>query len=184
MRYRITFILRVMLLAMTIVTGGACHTNRSRPVSGSAAPSSARPGQNQIQPRDIQQGLRSKSAPTKQVALTAHVVKLDEVAIGVANHDSSEVRLQDRLEVERYTDEGWKAFDTQDVKLRYSCESEVGTCVVLLPGAELFPPPWQAASGPSQCRSRIGSAAPRGRYRFVAKSCDQAFVVLGEPFQL
>lgn len=184
MSYRVTIALHFLLPAIILVTGGGCHTNQSRPVPGSAASTSDRRVQASMRNQETQQGSRTKSASTIRIALSARAIKPDAVAIVVGNHESTEVRLESRLEVERYTDKGWKAFGAQDVTLRYSCNTKVDKCVALLPGAELYPPPWQAASGPSQCRSRVGAPAPAGRYRFKAESCDRAFVVLGEPFQL
>ncbi len=186
MTYRPIGALYVLSLAvvLVLVITGACHTNQSRPVSGSAAPTSDQRAQTSTRTQENQQRSRTKSTSAVRIALSGRVLLPGAVEIVVGNHDSSEVRLEDQLEVERYKDGGWQSFGAQDVRLRYSCETKIDGCVELLPGVQLYPPPWQAASGPSQCRSRVNAPAPAGRYRFIAKSCDRTFVVFGEPFQL
>lgn len=184
MRYWATVTFRTVLLSIVLFTAVACHTSQSRSVSGRAAPKSDRRVQTSARLQKEQSSSSKKLALTARVALSGRVVKPNAVAIVVSNHDSTEVKLDGRLEVERYTNKGWETFGTQDVTLRYSCDTKVENCVALLPGAQLFVPPWQATRGPSQCRTQVGAPAPQGLYRFIASSCDQTSIVIGEPFQL
>jgi len=184
MSYGVTVVFRIVLLVVIFLAEVACHTNKSRPISGSAPLTSDRRAQASAQIQKRQHPSRRKSASTLRVALCGRVIKPDAVAIVVGNHESTEVQLDSRLSVERDTNKGWEPFAAQDITLRDSCDTQVEKCVALLPGAQLYPPPWQVAPGPSQCRLPVGVPAPGGRYRFRAKSCDGTSVVIGEPFQL
>jgi hypothetical protein len=178
-------IVSLSLFAVIAMMGfSACQKEKAPPLSATKAQT---PLSKNAKPQPLSQAnVNALQMPSSglQISLFSKKISKNEVAIIVSNRATSDVRLRGQLDIERYTPTGWTAFNAQEVSLRYSCEEAAESCVLLVPGAELHPPPWQAASGPSQCRAGALASAPIGRYRFVAKGCDNDFVVHGEPFDL
>ncbi|MBK8171429.1 MAG: hypothetical protein IPK60_13935 [Sandaracinaceae bacterium] len=105
------------------------------------------------------------------------------VEITVANAGSAAVRLSSALLLERQEGGTWSEVENvAGISLRTDCRTPAPECLSLVPGAELYPPPWLGTAGDVQCVCTRCGPVENGTYRFVAHSCDGDRVYRGTAF--
>ena len=176
---------RLAILVTLLACGGA-GSSASKPAGGGppaveAASTASREPNGASAPSALVPGTSTSVAP--RVVVTAEVLESGGVDLVLQNHDAAPVRLAADVAVERVGSGVPVVLAANALSLRFSCDAPPVACLELVPGAELRPPAWLATSGRAQCNERGAERAPRGSYRFVARTCDGARLE-GAPFEL
>jgi hypothetical protein len=166
-----------------IVLAASC-AGRAEPEPMSAPPPTAEsaldhPPDPEVLPPPV---LDPPPEPAPQVTVGHEVSRYGVVSVSIANRSEGPARVALRLLVEREVEAAFVPADDLG-SFELSVEGTAEPCIELLSGAELREA-WSCLRGDAHGSAAAACvAAERGRYRFVATSCDGRSRTEGEAFE-
>jgi len=179
--------MRASMIAMLLI-GCGCGGSQASP-AGEPAPSSA-PGTVETETTPVTASPPATGAtardpgPPPALVVRGTPDRHRQVAIAIENRGTTTASVASAITLEAQRGDAWEALEGTALTTRADCQHQPVPCQELAPGAALQPPAWLGTIGDAQCACERCGAVPEGTYRFVARTCDGAHTLPGDPFEL